>query len=159
MTKHEAPSTFAGLPISGDVSYYAEPREKRQKTAEEFKAALDVLFAVDGVKAVVWTQYTPYFNDGDPCTFGINFTGVVVDPAPSGATSYETVDDEAGNEVPVFDTYDIRNAPGAEALARLMKNMEGDLDSYEDVFLKAFGDPARVIARPGGFTVEHYSHD
>ena len=25
-----------------------------------------------GIKAVVWTQYTPYFNDGDECVFRVN---------------------------------------------------------------------------------------
>ncbi|MCK9901332.1 hypothetical protein MXD63_14750 [Frankia sp. Cpl3] len=152
-------TTFAGLPIKGEVSRYTEPRGA-QKTAEDFKKALDRLLGLPGVKAVVWHQYTPYFNDGDPCTFGIHLDGVALDPAPEGASSpYESIEDDKGNELSVYEVWDLRDAPTVADVHRALKALEGDLGSYEDVFLKAFGDPARVIARADGFTVEDYSHD
>ncbi|MCM3884146.1 hypothetical protein [Frankia sp. R82] len=154
----DIPTTFAGLPIEGEVSYYQEPRDRPQKTAEEFKAALDRLFATAGVKAVVWTQYTPYFNDGEPCVFGMNLEGVVLDPAPDGVTSYNTVPVGDG-ELPVFDVYDLDREAGLAALVGLLRELGGDLVSYEDVSLNAFGDPARVVARPDRFEVHDYSHD
>jgi hypothetical protein len=32
----------------------------------------DFLAETPEVEAVVWTQYTPHFNDGEPCTFGVH---------------------------------------------------------------------------------------
>lgn len=29
------------------------------------------------VYCVCWTQYSPYFNDGEPCRFGVNESSVV----------------------------------------------------------------------------------
>ena len=51
----------------------------KQKTevATKFKNALE-LFSKDFfklvplVKRIEWTQYTPYFNDGDSCEFSVN---------------------------------------------------------------------------------------
>jgi hypothetical protein len=48
--------------------------------AESLKTAVDQTFtkmcqgiflAVPELKTISWTQYAPYFNDGDPCTFNI----------------------------------------------------------------------------------------
>src|SRR5688572_125580 len=32
----------------------------------------ELLAAHPKIEAVKWTQYTPYFNDGDPCVFSVN---------------------------------------------------------------------------------------
>lgn len=42
-----------------------------QKTAKDFQDALEELFKHE-VYAIAWTQYTPHFNDGDVCIFGVN---------------------------------------------------------------------------------------
>lgn len=60
---------FAGRPINGEISRYSEG-VKEQRPTEELVAALDALWAFDEVEAVKWRQCTPYFNDGDACTFG-----------------------------------------------------------------------------------------
>ena len=51
---------------------YQEDVAVDQKSAAEFLAALDTVLGIAGVKKVRWTQYTPYFNDGDPCEFSLN---------------------------------------------------------------------------------------
>ena len=33
------------------------------------------------LKAIRWNQYTPYFNDGDPCTFSVGEVMFLVDGA------------------------------------------------------------------------------
>lgn len=33
---------------------------------------IEPLFKFPGIKTVQWRQYTPYFNDGDPCEFAIH---------------------------------------------------------------------------------------
>ena len=49
--------------------------EAKTKLIESVRADLQKEFATlseqIGVKAVAWTQYTPWFNDGDACEFGV----------------------------------------------------------------------------------------
>ena len=63
-------TTFAGRPVEGEISYYGND-PKDQLPIEEFIAALNAGLAVAEIEAVRWRAYTPYFNDGDPCVFGI----------------------------------------------------------------------------------------
>ena len=54
--------------IEGSIYQRNKPNVP-QEGPEEFLAAIDALLGVDGVESIVWDQYTPYFNDGDPCEF------------------------------------------------------------------------------------------
>lgn len=58
-------------PITGDISRDSHISTPQLGSAE-FLAAIDAVLAVDGVLSLHWTQYTPYFNDGDACEFGTN---------------------------------------------------------------------------------------
>jgi hypothetical protein len=61
---------FMGVPIQGERGYTRYTRSYVPRPIEElypyFKAAFD-----KGVKAATWHQYTPYFNDGEPCEFSV----------------------------------------------------------------------------------------
>ena len=47
-------------------------REIQEKLQASFKKLISVSFEDTGVQAIAWTQYTPYFNGGDPCEFCVN---------------------------------------------------------------------------------------
>lgn len=50
-------------------------QEAKEKVEAIFKSAVLELFTEYPVLVKIgWTQYTPYFNDGDTCTFGSNHT-------------------------------------------------------------------------------------
>ena len=51
-----------------------ELAKKFQETAQGlFKETTKEFFEKNpGIKAIVWAQFTPYFNDGDTCEFGVN---------------------------------------------------------------------------------------
>jgi DNA repair exonuclease SbcCD ATPase subunit len=54
-----------------------EIEEARAKMKKEGKVAINeaiqsLLENVPGLHAIEWTQYTPYFNDGDPCYFSVH---------------------------------------------------------------------------------------
>jgi hypothetical protein len=61
---------LAGRPIEGEITTGYEAKEQHPES--EFTEALDKLLGMEGVESVRWTQYTPYFNDGEPCVFGAN---------------------------------------------------------------------------------------
>lgn len=108
--------------------------------SKEFKAAFEKFPKLEAVK---WTQYTPYFNDGDTCEFGVNdheckfvgSDGFAWVPTYEGATG-------APDEI-----------SAARAIAEIFKGM------YDEDLKAVFGDHVKVIANRDGFDVEGYEHD
>jgi len=47
-------------------------KEHMRKLQEAFREVTKEFFNETPVQAVIWTQYTPYFNDGEECVFGVN---------------------------------------------------------------------------------------
>lgn len=60
---------FLGIPIEGDINR-GEDRVD-QKPLEELSPLMQAVLDDPGVARFGWRQYTPYFNDGDPCVFGV----------------------------------------------------------------------------------------
>ncbi len=129
----------------------AQARVKAEGQAA-LKEAFGELFAANpSLKSVKWRQYTPYFNDGDPCEFGVHDFHVLADGLEK--TKY------ADKEGFVEDTYDMNDEQktlaepllsAARALSRLVPR---------DVMLAAFGDHVKVAATREGFAVTEYEHD
>lgn len=104
-----------------------------------------------GVRRVAWTQYTPYFNDGDECVFRVNsdaeldLGGTEEDEDAQAGEGFETVpwslDDNDPKRVP-FD-----------AASKMIDSIP------KDVLKCVFGDHCTVIASRDGFEVESYDHD
>lgn len=112
------------------------------------------------VLGIGWTQYTPYFNDGDACTFRLGESYALVDSNSEEAQdSYEEftetidgvkcVDARSCFPAPKYDP-----TPMAIALGKFWHNV-----AENDVFLAVFGDHTRVVATRKGFEVEEYDHE
>ncbi len=115
----------------------SEMGEKALK--DEFKKFFDANPTVDALR---WTQYTPYFNDGDPCTFRM------------GDWTYRNAGDEDGDEdlEDGFQYVPYGKHPINEALS--------SIDAVDnDVFQMVFGDHVEITATRDGFTVDEYHHD
>lgn len=69
LTKDQKPdTTFLGIKVEGNYGGWSRAiQEPIENLYPYFKTAFDDY----GVKAVMWEQYTPGFNDGDPCEFGV----------------------------------------------------------------------------------------
>lgn len=92
-----------------------------------------------------WRQYTPFFNDGDPCTFRC-FKG---DPMVNGYDSYS--DDEPDNP----DKYPKLTK---EEGKKLRKRVRDFLDGFhEDEFLEWFGDHVKVTVTRKGIETDEYA--
>lgn len=57
--------------------------EYQKRVREEGEGVLKLMFkdffeSNPQIDSVRWTQYTPYFNDGEPCEFGVGDAGVKV---------------------------------------------------------------------------------
>jgi hypothetical protein len=111
------------------------------------------------VNSVVWHQYAPYFNDGEPCEFSVH------DPLFSNASKEEDIDDirwdyEGKNEE-IWCWKNYGNLPD-----KVGKNFESDtkaLSSFlcssasEGTMKLMFGSDSRVVATREGFQTSDYS--
>jgi len=102
---------------------------------------------------IAWRQYTPYFNDGDACTFSLH--GVEVIPPGDEHEWYE------------HEVYSLKRRSESTdcppwltpELAKDASELESLLNHNEDALLMAFGDHVEVIARKDGVAVDECSHD
>lgn len=157
--------TITTRPIEGEIPRYTNRSQTAQEGVTEFLAAVDALLAIPGIEAIKWEQYTPYFNDGDACEFGI--MGEV-------RVRFEGDDEEAGDYEDGFHEtwgltfkndagdYPYANIEGYELTdetREALKAADFNFNRFEDVLQTNFGDPAEVTATKEGFKVEFYDHD
>lgn len=162
-------------PVTGD-DIIPVGRNKEQAPEETFLPALDTLLDTPGVEAVRWEQYTPYFNDGEPCVFGLGEVQVRVNGAPEDAgdyedgwiTSYGTHYYVYGKFEDGRSNWQDREGPFAlefpditadDLKAAINKFEEAFRNGHEVLLAREFGDHAQVTATKEGFEVEYYEHE
>lgn len=115
------------------------------------------------VEDVHWRQYTPYFNDGDPCYFSVHEMNLTLnapvedseeDPGDEDEED-EDYDDDYEEEA---DGWSLRNSedPKEKQLGEDMGVLE---DIPDDVLEYVFGDHVSITATREGFSVNEYDHD
>lgn len=144
-------------PVVGDITR-SNRHDVDQISPAEFLARLDAVLAFPEVEYVQWDQYTPYFNDGEPCVFSVGEVGVRV----------TGVDEDAGDYGDgILTEWDLNPRYGREGLfdgpdwagihvALEKLNQSGE---WERIALENFGDHAEVRATKDGFSVEYYEHE
>lgn len=156
------------------IADYAVTKKKFMDEAQElFKEAVkDIFTKVPGLTAIRWNQYTPYFNDGEPCEFRVNepyFTNV---KDLDRLSSYGELNDEKEGdaEVSFSSPYNIdwKTKVKTSNLPESMKGCEEILENFriafnksemEEVLLGMFGDHQVVTATPDSIETEEYQHD
>ena len=105
------------------------------ESKQVFKDASAAIFEkYPQIESFSWTQYTPYFADGDECIFGVNS-----DPSINGKDEYE-------NEKFGFpDAY---------------KEIRQLINSIDEEMLKLmFGDHCEVVVTKEDVEIRDYDHD
>lgn len=118
--------------------------------ASKGKALIGAIFgtafaACPEIKKIQWTQYTPHFNDGDACEFGVHEPSFLLE----GSEGFQ-------------DTWELRSHPSRDAFDALTKRLQAP--AMEDVFESTFGDHVEVTASRDAagvvsFESEEYEHD
>ena len=129
------------------------------------------VLAFDDVKAVHWTQYTPYFNDGEACIFGtgevtISFYSI---PEYQHSSPYERGYQPAspqviGGQATTYDSKLRSMVPVGEPfpqhpVAGTFRAFASCFGAHQVSLLKAFGDHAEVHATATSIQVETFDHD
>jgi hypothetical protein len=167
-------TNFLGMPVSGDITQGSTRTE--QKPLEELSPLFQALVDDPTIVEFGWSQYTPYFNDGDTCEFSVYGTWVRTTAEVDGV-------DEYGDEYSPYNL-DVDYHPSlgkierewdSEARTFVNERYEGpDEDRYnrcqaldgalqsgafDHVLLEHFGDHALITVRKNTIEVEYYEHD
>jgi len=160
-------TNFLGIPVEGDINKADE--RTPQKPLSELEPLIRAVLDDPTMKAFGWNQYTPYFNDGDPCVFRVNGPWFLTEADPDPDDVEDHYDFSMDSDHPSLGkrVYDWRNKVygpyegSDEARYDRVKELAGALEAgaFENVLLEAFGDHAQVTVRASGITVDFYSHD
>jgi hypothetical protein len=152
--------------ISALIKEFETFKQEFQKNSrQELKKVFKEFFEkVPEIKTVQWVQYTPYFNDGDPCVFR------VCDPMFSNVEAsriegYEEIEDQEEGEFcteiwknysDVFPTKEV-SKESFEIMNELSKILTSSV--MRPILEEMFDDHVQVTATADGFDVEDYEHD
>lgn len=129
-------------------------REELKTIGEKLfkEGSQDIFDQFPEVQNFSWTQYTPYFNDGDECVFGVNDYFKV---ELTNGDLLEDVENSPWRRKRLLDNgeeLDLEDNLG-EALGGLLGGVDNDT-------MKAlFGDHARITVSREGIEIEEYEHD
>lgn len=161
---------FLGIPVQGDITRGSDRVE--QKPIEELQPVLQAVLDDPTIVEFGWRQYTPYFNDGEPCTFSAHGTWVRTDADKDadedelemwghrtlGKVTTEWAENpENGRREKSGETYEGPDRARYDRCKALESAVEGG--AFEHVLLDAFGDHANITVRRDGIQVEFYEHD
>lgn len=130
VSEHFAPFLEAKAELDKKIKQFGE-----QALKAFFKDYFEAHPEIYGVK---WEQYTPYFNDGEACIFGLG--SVYLYPTKESFDSGETYDGEG-----VIDSYN--------------EEPQTSLSEIEDILEVVFGDHTRVSVTRESIETEEYDHD
>jgi hypothetical protein len=141
------------------MSKLADLRKQREALDKEIAKSVKVTFkeqvadlfkARPTLESFSWTQYTPYFNDGEPCVF-------------SASTDYPEI---TTNEGSWNDNHGEGTTPDGQPLEEKTPRMKEFLDAITDLLVQfededyetMFGE-GKVIVSRRKIEVEDYEHD
>lgn len=161
--------------VSELVDEFHKLREELSKRLQgEFKNLISEVFEANPeVYGIVWNQYTPYFNDGEPCEFTVSdfepvmslkeFTARQEDKGEPDefyadkyqeylecGSAYNFEDENCGMDWMRYSSTEKESFK--EAIEQISK-------IPDDVFRDMFGDHVTVLATRDKITTEEYSHD
>lgn len=141
--------------------------EAQQMASDAFDSFCKEIFEKHPkIESFGWSQFTPYFNDGDTCTFSVNtdyisINGEYVDDSKWvnettvvdwGTWNRELRIYEGRVEVPNLD-YDAELAKGSDEITEFLRNFDNDF------YITRFGDHAEITVTKDGVDVDEYEHD
>lgn len=141
------------------IQEFTEQQEKFQRVAQERLKEYFVEFweKNPAIKAIHWSQYAPYFNDGDPCTFSVHdpyFTNAEGDDLDDLSRWGEYDGEKEGVWSDLGPEFDGVNVESTQSLAKLLTS-----SVMEPIMEIMFGSDNVIVATRTGFSVDQADHD
>lgn len=150
MTKTDR--TFMGIKITG-AGYGNGYSRAVQQPIEDlypiFKRAFD-----SGAKAIKWNQYTPGFNDGDPCEFTVGMPHVTSNAEVARAWLDNDIPDlelAYGPQAGYYDEYEYSydgTHPDGKEMDDLVGTIPVEAEAFEDALRATFGNYTEIVVTP-----------
>jgi hypothetical protein len=125
--------------------------EMRKDGKEALKEAFSEFFTLHPLaKAIVWTQYTPYFNDGDACTFSVNDFELLVDPLAIAEDVRGYISSKVKTDDEETDPFDVPYGEGNDyigTLSRLEDTEHNRKYNYSKLPLRALSKEEKTIKK------------
>lgn len=142
-------------------------QQQKTEASDKFKVAFklfmkDFFTLVPSVKRVVWSQYTPYFNDGDSCTFGVNDPKFYNFTEDEEDDDFDPDEDELQNGQWAVESWDLRDSSQyglTEEEKDLIQFVSKTISDNNDFFEEIFGDHIEITITAEGIETEEYDHD
>lgn len=115
------------------------------------------------VQALGWYQYTPYFNDGEPCVFGVSDVLIRIPPEILAAykqtspwfSIQDYIDHPNDLEVGFINAWMMLDTDLKTALTAL----SAKVITNKQLMLSAFGDHTMIIVTPTEINVSEFDHE
>lgn len=135
----------------------------RDKIENEVKEGLgkaigEILKDSDKIEKIGWTQYTPWFNDGDTCYFSVNSDDLDI----NGVDHWEIEDDQNFFDEKYWSKGSMRKNPMyIEKEGRILEKIKELISSIpEEILQGAIGDHVQVtVDKEGNLKTEEYDHE
>lgn len=151
------PQELLGFSITGNYSRFTE-LQAEQYPLSQLLPVLQKVIDDHTVAEFGWTQYTPYFNDGEACIF--HAYGVWVSTVePSDSPDDDDYEDEYKSDKFAVRSYSWKDEElSPDHWIDLEKAIEGG--HFYSALLETFGDPAEVTwsRKEAEFHIEYAEH-
>lgn len=142
----------------------AKQEQVRKEMQEHGKTALKEAFKTffdenPTCEAVRWRQYTPYFNDGEACTFSIREAYVRMEGINLDNGDYNDSFDNYSSYYADKGEYDDLSQEQIAAWRKAGDEADELVGCDKDLFQMTFGDHVKVTATRDGFEIDEYDHD
>lgn len=143
-------------------------KEYREKMQSIFDKCIKVFFdETPDIKCIHWTQYTPYWNDGEECYFSVN--DICYDINRHDSNNDDDIDYSYEGDRFVVDSYkpdpedveeELKLYPNRDQAIKNFKSIKTLIHSIpEDVMQTIFGDHVEVFIDRDGVRTEEYEHE
>jgi hypothetical protein len=131
-------------------------KDAAKKVKELFHVAVAELFKENPkLTSISWTQYTPYFNDGDTCEFssGHDYCDI------NGVNEDDWEDEDEDEEDSESEDSELPEVTEAEM--KVLKKVVSDFMKHwdDDDMYDLFGDHVQVTVTAKGIETEDYEHE
>lgn len=145
-----------GIPVEGEPDHGYQRKSVEQKPLSELEPLLRAVLEHEEVGAIRWNQYTPYFDDGNPCVFSL---GEVFVRIGEYSEEYDEDFDDWDYRGGFQDSWDLKNSEVNPALVRAVTNLSENFDHFELALKEVFGDHAEITVTKEKIILESCDHD
>jgi len=152
------------------AKYNTAKNEASDIVKAELTGILKQFLADNDVDVLTWTQYTPFWNDGDTCEFCVNElyfspTQVLLDKYPK---YFQSVDDELEVEIDgefverdvFYLSYNFMKEYGHEPAMENLDDLQKFLENIDTGFMEdILGNHVRVVVTNAGIKVDECDHE